>query len=268
MMKNPTTIPFNSALYKTALLQLESNLRKKSWLWIGFVVAFAIIFMAIGFHLTLVKFILSVLLSFSLSYSLFSTKRLVLCTRFLKSQIKNKPKSSLKQTAIFSALKITRRCLHQFCLSHGFIFFAAIVFLANPNDLSHSFFYNLLLLLTLSGLIYGISLVISHLQLTAVLGHPILSFLSTLKSIHPDKVNPDDFSVHDFPVFVNEADPSETVRENIDEAKKRLESCMYVPGNPASPIYQIMAFHKQLADEEDQRILSSEDAYKSMYEKF
>lgn len=230
MRKRHVTTQSNGAIVPeiTAFLQLKSSLRKKVWCWAGVAATYIVLVTSTGFHLTTTTFIFAPLLSVSVGCWLFSLRSLVLCTRFLKPRIKNKPKLSLKQHPVCDALKIIRRCLQQFCLSNSFVIFTAIALSANDSGyLFHHFFYNLTLLILFSCFIYGISLLFTHAQLAAVLGHPLLPFLSSFKSAN---LQPANLSEHTFiPEYLVKTS------ETQDNAWERW---MHDPMNPASAEYQ------------------------------
>lgn len=224
-----TTTQSNRAIVPeiAAFLRLKSSLRKKVWYWVGAAVTYIVLVTSTDFHFTTTTFIFAPFLSVSVGCWLLSLRGLVLCTRFLKPRIKNEPKLSLKQHPVCDALKIIRRCLHQFCLSNSFVIFAAIAFSANRSGaLFHHFFYNLTLLTLFSCFIYGISLLFTHAQLAAVLGHPILAFLSSVKPMNKPA---------DIPIFKNEFDYLNNVNKVHDDAWERW---MHDPMSPASAEYQ------------------------------
>jgi hypothetical protein len=216
------------------LLGLKSTLQKKSWFWTAAIITLSILILFNGFHFNTATFIFAPLFSLSVGCFFISVRRLVLCTRFLKPRIKNKPSSLLNQPPVDQVFKITRRCLYQFSLSISFIVFAAIAFSANQSgDLFHNFFYNLLLMTIFSGVIYGASLLFAHTYLAAALGHPIIKCLASFKPmrqpIHP-------------PIYTYEPDESLTVTEIHDET---WENWMHDPINPASAEHQSSIWNKQ-----------------------
>ena len=213
------------------LVQLQSNLRKKHFFWIGVIVALSIIAARTNFHLTTLNFILAFLLSIALGYWLLKVRNLILSARFLKPQIKNQPKSNLKKNPLPQGLKIVRQCLHRVCFSNAFVFFAAILFAATySGDFFFNFWGNLIELMIFSIAPYIFSFILVFILLSIWLGFPIVRVTNQPHYVYENRSPPDldeMYSIYD----------------------QTWENWMHDPANPASAEHQTSNWNRKHWDE-------------------